>query len=110
MTGLVIADRALIGGDSVFADGIARPDLERRDAGGARSMARVLHGTIRERILPLGRRMVLLPGHTHPGVRAAAVAPTLATVRANLPELALDDADAFADALLADMPPRPANY
>ena len=27
-----------------------------------------------------------------------------------MPELAIGDADAFAEALLADMPPRPANY
>jgi glyoxylase-like metal-dependent hydrolase (beta-lactamase superfamily II) len=109
MTGLVVTGRALIGGDSLFADGIARPDLQRSDPDGARAMARTLHATLHERVLALGDDVVLLPGHTHPGV-VAAVAPTLGDVRRAVPELALDDADAFAVALVADMPPRPANY
>jgi glyoxylase-like metal-dependent hydrolase (beta-lactamase superfamily II) len=110
MTGLVIGARALIGGDSLFADGIARPDLQRGDREGARGMAKRLHETLRERVLALPGDTILLPGHTHPAVLGAAIAPTIAEVRARVPELALEDADAFADALLADMPARPANY
>jgi glyoxylase-like metal-dependent hydrolase (beta-lactamase superfamily II) len=109
MTGLVVAGRALIGGDSLFADGIARPDLQQSDPEGAHAMARTLHATLRERVLALGDDAVLLPGHTHPGVDGA-LAPTLGEIRRVVPELALDDADAFAEALVADMPPRPANY
>jgi glyoxylase-like metal-dependent hydrolase (beta-lactamase superfamily II)/rhodanese-related sulfurtransferase len=108
MTGLLVAGRALIGGDSLFADGLARPDLQRRDPEGARAMARRLHQTLRGRVLTLDPGTILLPGHTHPGVLAEAIAPALADVR--VPELALDDADAFADALLTDMPARPANF
>ena len=43
-------------------------------------------------------------------MHATAIAPTLGEVRRVVAELALTDPDAFADALLADMPPRPANY
>lgn len=110
MTGLLVAGRALLSGDSLFADGIARPDLQQGDPAGARAMARTLYTTLRERVLTLGDEVVLLPGHDHPGVRATAVAPTLAEVRAAVPELALEDPDAFADELLRAMPPRPANY
>jgi glyoxylase-like metal-dependent hydrolase (beta-lactamase superfamily II) len=110
MTGLLIEDRALIGGDSVFADGIARPDLQRGDSEGARAMAEQLHATLHERILPLGDDTVLLPCHTHPGVRVDAVAPRLADVRAAVPELALPDPEEFAREVTAAMPPRPANY
>jgi len=110
MTGLVVAGRALIGGDSLFADGIARPDLQKGDPAGARAMAKVLYRTLHERVLTLGDDVVLLPGHAHPGVHPDAIAPTLGTVRATVAELAIDDPDAFAEALLADMPPRPANY
>jgi glyoxylase-like metal-dependent hydrolase (beta-lactamase superfamily II)/rhodanese-related sulfurtransferase len=106
MTGLLIAGVALIAGDSLFADGIARPDLQYGDPAATREMGRTLHRTLRERVLTLGRDVVLLPGHAHPGVHPRAVAPTLAAVRAAVPELALDDADA----LFEDMPPRPANY
>lgn len=110
MTGLLVGDRALIGGDSLFADGIARPDLQEGDPEGSRAMARMLYRTLHERVLSLGDDVILLPGHTHPGVRSDAVAPTLGEVRAAVPELAIDDPAAFAEELLADMPPRPANY
>lgn len=110
MTGLVLGTRAVFSGDSLFADGIARPDLEVGDAEGSRAMAHTLHATLRDRVLTLPGDALLLGGHVHPGLRAEAVAPTLDEVRRAVPELALEDPDAFADALLAVMPPRPANY
>ncbi|MBS1676164.1 MAG: MBL fold metallo-hydrolase [Actinobacteria bacterium] len=110
MTGLLIGERALVAGDSLFADGIARPDLQRGDREGALGMARVLHSTLRERILGRPGDMTLLPCHTHPGVRPAAIAPTLDEVRAAVPELSLVDPERFAAMLTAEMPPRPGNY
>jgi glyoxylase-like metal-dependent hydrolase (beta-lactamase superfamily II) len=110
MTGLLIADRALIGGDSLFVDGIARPDLQQGDPEGARAMGRILHKTLRDRVLSLGGDVILLPGHTHPGVRAKAIASRLADVRVAVAELAIDDPSEFAARLLSEMPPRPANY
>jgi glyoxylase-like metal-dependent hydrolase (beta-lactamase superfamily II)/rhodanese-related sulfurtransferase len=110
MTGLLVGGSALIGGDSLFADGIARPDLERGDPAGARAMARVLHETLHNRVLALGDDVVLLPGHTHPGVVSESLAASLGQVRAQVEELSIADPDAFAEALLAEMPPRPANY
>jgi glyoxylase-like metal-dependent hydrolase (beta-lactamase superfamily II) len=110
MTGFLADGKLLIGGDSLFADGIARPDLQRGDPKGARAMARMLHGALAERVGPLDDGVRLLPGHTHPGVLGGPVAPTLGEVRGRVPELAIADSDAFAEELLADMPPRPANY
>jgi glyoxylase-like metal-dependent hydrolase (beta-lactamase superfamily II) len=110
MTGLMVAGRALIGGDSLFADGIARPDLQRGDPEGARAMARTLHATLHERVLTLDDETMLLPGHDHPTIRAGAVAPTLAEVRGLVGELSIADPETFADALVAELPPRPANY
>jgi glyoxylase-like metal-dependent hydrolase (beta-lactamase superfamily II)/rhodanese-related sulfurtransferase len=110
MTGLLIGDRAVVAGDSLFADGIARPDLQRSDPEGARAMARRLHSTVHERILALPGETVLLPCHTHPGVAQGAIAPTLGEVREAVPELAIEDPDRFAAELIAAMPPRPANY
>ena len=110
MTGLVVAGLALVAGDSLFADGIARPDLQQGDPEGARAMARTLHATLHERVLTLGDDVVLLPCHTHPGVHAEAIAPRLGDVRDAVDLLAIEDPVAFADALVSAMPPRPANY
>jgi glyoxylase-like metal-dependent hydrolase (beta-lactamase superfamily II)/rhodanese-related sulfurtransferase len=110
MTGLLVAGRALISGDSLFADAVARPDLQTGDAGGAQAMARLLHTTLHERVLTLDGDVLLLPGHDHPVLRAGALAPSLTAVRAQVPELSIADAETFATRLLAGMPPRPANY
>ena len=110
MTGLLLDDHALIAGDSLFLDGIARPDLQLSDPEGAQAMARILHATLRDRVLALGDDVVLLPGHTHPGVHPHAVAAPLAAVRAAVAELAIEDPGEFSQRLLGEMPPRPANY
>jgi glyoxylase-like metal-dependent hydrolase (beta-lactamase superfamily II) len=110
MTGLLVGERAVLSGDSLFADGIARPDLQRGDRDGALAMGARLHRTLRERLLSLPGGTLVLPGHAHPGVHAEAVAPTLDAVRATVPELAIEDPERFAAELLAEMPPRPANY
>ncbi|MBJ7471045.1 MAG: MBL fold metallo-hydrolase [Solirubrobacteraceae bacterium] len=110
MTGLVVGEQVLIGGDSLFADGIARPDLQEGDPEGSRAMAATLYATLHEKVLSLGDDAILLPGHAHPGILTDAVAPTLGQVRAKVPELALGSAAEFAEALVAGMPPRPANY
>jgi len=110
MTGLLIGERALVAGDSLFADGIARPDLQRGDRAGALAMARVVHDALHGRILGRPGDLTLLPCHTHPGVRPAAIAPRLDQVRAAVPQLSIEDPDRFAETLIEGMPPRPANY
>jgi glyoxylase-like metal-dependent hydrolase (beta-lactamase superfamily II) len=58
MTGLLVDGRALVAGDSLFADGSARPGLQHGDPEGAHALARTLHATLRERILSLGDDVV----------------------------------------------------
>jgi glyoxylase-like metal-dependent hydrolase (beta-lactamase superfamily II) len=106
--GLLVDGRALIAGDSLFADSVARPDLEVGDAGAADAAA-LLHATLRERVLALGDDVVLLPCHYPGGRLGHPVAPTLGEVRAALPLLG-EERDAFVTDVLSAMPPRPANY
>ncbi len=108
MTGILIGEEVLIGGDSLFADGVARPDLESGDEGAA-TAARQLHRTLRERVAGLPDTTRLAPCHYPGGRRAGALAPPLGEVRAAVAELALDE-DAFVERVLSAMPPRPANY
>jgi glyoxylase-like metal-dependent hydrolase (beta-lactamase superfamily II) len=106
--GVLVDGRALIAGDSLFADSVARPDLEVGDAGAADAAA-ILHATITRRILTLGDEVVLLPCHYAGGRIDGPIAPTLGEVRQAVPMLGLP-VDAFVAAALAAMPPRPANY
>ncbi|MFQ5426243.1 MAG: MBL fold metallo-hydrolase [Gaiellales bacterium] len=106
--GVLVDGRALIAGDSLFADSVARPDLEAGDEGAA-DAARILHGTLSERILGLPGDTLLLPCHYPGGRLGGSLAPPIGDVAAKVDFLALDE-DEFATEVVADMPPRPANY
>ncbi len=108
MTGLLLGEAALIGGDSLFVDSVARPDLE-AGGDGADEAARQLFATLRERIAGLPASTVLLPCHYAGGRLPGPVAPTLGEVRAGVGELALGREE-FVGRILAQLPPTPANH
>jgi glyoxylase-like metal-dependent hydrolase (beta-lactamase superfamily II) len=95
-------------GDSLLIGDVGRPDLH--VAGDARGQARVLHASLR-RLLELPDHVVLFPSHYGGSVCGRGLSgnpfSSIGFERAHNPLLALADAEAFADALLADLPPRP---
>jgi glyoxylase-like metal-dependent hydrolase (beta-lactamase superfamily II) len=97
-------------GDSLLIGDVGRPDLH--VSGDARGQARLLHGSLR-RLLELPDHVVLYPSHYAGSVCGRGLSgnpiSSIGFERAQSPLLALADADAFADALLADAPPRPAD-
>jgi hydroxyacylglutathione hydrolase len=96
-------------GDSLLIGDVGRPDLH--VAGDMRGQARLLHASLL-RLLELPDHVVLYPSHYGGSVcgRGLSANPvsSIGFERVHNPLLALSDPDAFADALLADMPPRPA--
>jgi hydroxyacylglutathione hydrolase len=96
-------------GDSLLIGDVGRPDLH--VAGDARGQARLLHASLR-RLLELPDHVVLFPSHYAGSVCGRGLSgnpiSSIGFERAHNPMLAIADADAFADALVADMPPRPA--
>jgi hydroxyacylglutathione hydrolase len=96
-------------GDSLLIGDVGRPDLH--VAGDARGQARVLHASLR-RLLELPDHVVLYPSHYAGSVCGRGLSgnpvSSIGFERALNPLLALADAEAFADAVLADMPPAPA--
>jgi hydroxyacylglutathione hydrolase len=95
-------------GDSLLIGDVGRPDLH--VAGDARGQARLLHASLK-RLLELPDRVVLYPSHYGGSVCGRGLSgnpiSSIGFERAHNPLLALTDPDAFADALLSDMPPRP---
>ena len=87
----------------------SRPDLH--VAGDAHGQARLLHASLR-RLLELRDYVVLYPSHYAGSVCGRGLSgnpfSSIGFERAHNPLLALADPDAFVDALVADMPPRPA--
>lgn len=108
MTGLLLGDGALIGGDSLFTDSVARPDLE-AGGEGAHEAARELFRTLRGPIAGLPDATILLPSHYAGGRLPGSLTATLGEVRARVGELALGR-DAFVRGILEQIPPTPANH
>ena len=99
----------LFTGDTLFRDGVGRPDLEASPEE-ARERAHGLYRTLR-RLLALPPGTVVLPGHTNtpaPFDRAPLLA-TLAEV-ANGVALLREEEDTFVAALLARIPPTPPHH
>jgi glyoxylase-like metal-dependent hydrolase (beta-lactamase superfamily II) len=112
----VVADRRrggeepwlLFSGDSLLIGDVGRPDLH--VSGDAHGQARVLHASLR-RLLELPDGVVLFPSHYGGSVCGRGLSgnpfSSIGFERAHNPLLALADPEAFADALVAELPPRP---
>jgi hydroxyacylglutathione hydrolase len=96
-------------GDSLLIGDVGRPDLH--VAGDAHGQARLLHTSLR-RLLELPDHVVLYPSHYAGSVCGRGLSgnpvSSIGFERAHNPLLAIADAEAFADALVAEMPPAPA--
>jgi glyoxylase-like metal-dependent hydrolase (beta-lactamase superfamily II) len=95
-------------GDSLLIGDVGRPDLH--VAGDARGQARLQHSSLR-RLLELPGHVVVYPSHYGGSVCGRGLSgnpfSSIGFERAHNALLSLSDTEAFADALLADMPPRP---
>jgi len=103
-----VGDRTVLTGDTLFVDGVGRPDLAER----AEEFARNLYGSLHERVLALADDTLVLPGHYGDTVRVEPHRPvgaTLGHLRAALPPLGFDE-DTFVAWASARTTPRPPSY
>jgi glyoxylase-like metal-dependent hydrolase (beta-lactamase superfamily II) len=95
-------------GDSLLIGDVGRPDLH--VAGDAQGQARILHESL-GRLLELPDHVVLYPSHYGGSVCGRGLSgnpfSSIGFERRHNALLAIDDPDAFADALVADAPPPP---
>ena len=111
MTSYLVDDSLLATGDGLFVESVARPDLEEGDEG-APDAARLLYDSLQERVLTLPDDTLVGGAH----FSDAAVPADDGTYTAPIGQLVetMDaltmDKDEFVETVLADMPPRPANY
>ncbi|MFC7176757.1 MBL fold metallo-hydrolase [Halosegnis marinus] len=111
MTTYRVDDALALTGDTLFVDSVARPDLEEGDAGAA-DAARTLYDTLHDRLLTLPDDTLVGPAHFGERTEARDDGAYLATVGDLVDDLDLlgVDRETFVERVLADMPPRPANY
>jgi glyoxylase-like metal-dependent hydrolase (beta-lactamase superfamily II)/rhodanese-related sulfurtransferase len=101
-----VGDRVVLTGDTLFVDGVGRPDLAER----AEEFAHNLYRSLQERVLTLPDATLVLPGHYGDSVRVAPDEPvgtTLGELRASLVPLGFDEGAfvAWATARATDRPP-----
>jgi glyoxylase-like metal-dependent hydrolase (beta-lactamase superfamily II) len=103
-----VGGSAVLSGDTIFVDGVGRPDLSER----AEEFARNLHGSLRERVLPLPDHVTVLPAHYGDSVAVVPGQPVgarLGDLRRTVDPLSMD-AEAFVAWATARVSERPPNY
>jgi len=111
MTSYLVDGSFLATGDGLFVESVARPDLEEGDEG-APDAARMLYESLQDRVLSLPEDTIVGGAHFSDAAEPAADGTYTAPIGQLVEEmdaLTMDEAD-FVDLILADMPPRPANY
>jgi glyoxylase-like metal-dependent hydrolase (beta-lactamase superfamily II) len=104
----LVADRALLSGDTLFIESVGRPDLADR----AEEFARKLYASLRDKVLSLPDDTLVLPAHYGETVTvrpSSLVAATLGELRRSLAPLSFDEATFVAWATKR-AEPRPPNY
>jgi glyoxylase-like metal-dependent hydrolase (beta-lactamase superfamily II) len=101
-----VGDGALLTGDTLFVDGVGRPDLAER----AEEFARNLHRSLVERVLPVGAGTMVLPSHHGETVEVRpghVVGATIGELVERLEPLSYDEAAfvRWATAAATDRPP-----
>jgi glyoxylase-like metal-dependent hydrolase (beta-lactamase superfamily II) len=98
-------------GDALLVGDAGRPDLHAHGDQSPNELARILYRSLTERLLTLPDHLLLYPSHYSGSVcgRGLSSNPisSIGFERAHNPMLAWRDADAFAEALVMDMPAPP---
>jgi glyoxylase-like metal-dependent hydrolase (beta-lactamase superfamily II) len=100
--------KAVLSGDTLFVDGVGRPDLAER----AEEFARNLHRSLTLKVLPLPDEVLVLPAHHGEGVFVVPgqlVGAKLGDLRSSLGPLSLDE-EAFVSWAVGRVAERPPNY
>lgn len=107
--GFYIENKVLFTGDTLFTDGVGRPDLKSSEEE-TRNKAALLHASLK-RMLTLPANVMVLPAHTNKPVAfdGKIIATTVGDAKNNIPLLTSNE-DKFVDYLLQRIPPTPANY
>jgi glyoxylase-like metal-dependent hydrolase (beta-lactamase superfamily II) len=108
-TSYLLDERELFSGDTLFLDGVGRPDLD-TDSEGVRYKARTLYPSL-QRLFALPGETVVLPAHTSKPVPfdRRPISATLAEVRRRIEKLCLSE-EVFVEMILKRITPTPPNY
>ena len=104
-----IKDNIVITGDTIFTNGVGRPDLKSNNEEN-QMKARLLHQTLKK-LLTLPDNVFILPAHTNKPVDFdhQMISTTIGETKKNISLLQRNEND-FVNELIQNIPPTPANY
>jgi glyoxylase-like metal-dependent hydrolase (beta-lactamase superfamily II)/rhodanese-related sulfurtransferase len=102
---------ALLTGDTLFVNDVARPDLAIEKSEGARGIFR----SLRDQLLPLPDQVEVWPGHLGGSMCGGPsmdmkISSTIGFEKAHNERLAIEDEDRFVELALANLGPQPPNF
>ena len=108
-TSYLVDDKALLTGDTLFTNGVGRPDLKANEEE-VRHKASLLYHSL-SKMLKLDKSILVMPGHTSQPVAfdSKAIQASIEEVLMNVSMLHQEE-DAFIQTLLNRIPTTPANY
>ena len=106
----LLDDVALFTGDTLFTDGVGRPDLEATGKE-AQARAEALYDSLQRLLCDVSHEALVLPGHTSQPAPfdEILIGDTMEAVRGRTETLSLAK-DAFVERILGRIPPTPPNY
>ena len=108
-TSYLIDDKVLLTGDTLFINGVGRPDLKSNNEE-AIQKSKLLYKSL-QKILALDENIIVLPAHTSQPVDFdnKPIQIKISSIKKNVAMLQLTEEE-FIDTLLQRIPPTPANY
>lgn len=108
-TSFLIADEAILTGDTLFIDGVGRPDLK-ADHGQMITKAKMLYQSL-HKITALNQDILIMPAHFSKPIFLGQpfITAELKQIKDNIPNLALNEG-AFVEAVISKLPQTPSNY
>lgn len=108
-TSYLIDDKVLLTGDTLFINGVGRPDLKANNDE-AMQRSKMLYQSL-QKLLALDENIIVLPAHTSQPIDFdnIPIQTTIGNIRQNVSMLKLSG-DEFVNTILQRIPPTPANY
>jgi len=108
-TSYLIHDKALLTGDTLFINGVGRPDLKANDDE-VMARSKMLYQSL-QKLLVLNDDIIVLPAHTSQPVEFdhTPIQGTIGSIKQNVAMLELNEKE-FANTIIQRIPPTPPNY
>ena len=105
----LIDDKILLTGDTLFINGVGRPDLKANDDE-VKQRSKMLYQSLRK-LMRLDETIIVLPGHTSEPVEFdhTPIQATISSIKENVAMLKLNEEE-FANTILRRIPPNPPNF